>query len=130
MDIIEIMDQRHSGTARSLCYALGGKPTKIVDAWTARVGEENPLASIMDTAPAMTPEDAAEGAYWEIVRYAKDLYFAPMSREAALAVATAITPVGKLHLAEDVEFTDAAFVAAWNAAHPDQPAITRVVDIG
>lgn len=130
MDIIEIMDQHHSGTARSLCYTLGGKPMKIVDAWTARIGEENPLASIMDTAPAMTPEDAAEGAYWEIVRYAKELYFAPMSREAALAVATAITPAGKLHLADDVEFTDTAFAAAWNAAHPDQPAITRVVDIG
>lgn len=130
MDIIEIMDQHHSGTARSLCYTLGGKPQKIVDAWTARIGEENPLASIMDTAPAMTPEDAAEGAYWDIVRYAKELYFAPMSREAALAVATAITPVGKLHLADDVEFTDAAFAAAWSAAHPDQAAITRVVDIG
>lgn len=130
MDIIEIMDQRHSGTARSLCYALGGKPLEIVDAWTARIGEENPLASIMDTAPAMTQEDAAEGAYWEIVRYAEKLYLAPMSREAALAVAAAITPAGKLHLADDVEFTDTDFVAAWNAAHPDQAAISRVVDIG
>lgn len=130
MDIIEIMDQRHSGTARSLCYTLGGTPIKIVDAWTARIGEENPLVSIMDTAPAMTPEDAAEGAYWDIVRYAKELYFAPMSREAALAVAAAITPAGVLHLAEDVEFTDTDFVAAWNAAHPDQAAISRVVDIG
>lgn len=130
MDIIEIMDQHHSGTARSLCYTLGGKPLEIVDAWTTRIGEENPLASIMDTALFMTPEEAAEGAYWDIVRYAKDLYFAPMSRGAALAVAAAITPAGKLHLADDVEFTDAAFAAAWNAAHPDQPAISRVVDIG
>lgn len=130
MDIIERMGQLHSGSARLLVYNLGGDPMQIINDWQSRIGDSVPLADWFGGANALTLDDAANGAYWEIVKYAKSLYFAPMTRETAVIVANAITPVGKLRLADDIEFTDIAFADEWNDAHPDQPRISRNVDIG
>ena len=130
MDIIERMGQLHSGSAILLVYNLGGDPMQIIDDWQSRIGESVPLAAMFGGEDTLTLDDAADGAYWDIVKYAKSLYLAPMTRETAVAVANAITPVGKLHLADDIEFTDIAFADAWSEAHPDQPRISRNVDIG
>lgn len=130
MDIIERMGQLHSGSARLLVYNLGGDPLQIINDWQSRIGDSVPLADWFGGANALTLDDAANGAYWEIVKYAKSLYFAPMTRETAVTVANAITSVGKLRLADDIEFTGIAFADAWSKAHPDQPRISRNVDIG
>lgn len=130
MDIIERMGQLHSGSARLLVYNLGGDPMQIIDDWQSRIGESVPLAAMFGGESALSLDDAANGAYWDIVEYAKSLYLAPMTRETAVAVANAITTVGKLRLADDIEFTDIAFADAWSEAHPDQPRISRNVDIG
>lgn len=130
IDIISRMDQLHSGTARGLVYSLGGNPQEIIDRWTARIGEQNPLADLFGGDPTLTLDDAAEGAYWDIVRYAKKLYFSGMTRDAAAIIANAITYQGTLKLATDVEFSDGSFADAWSAAHPDQPRLSRPVDIG
>lgn len=130
IDIISRMDQLHSGTVRGLVYSLGGNPQEIVDRWTARIGEKNPLADLFGGDPVLTLDDAAEGAYWDIVRYAKKLYFSGMTRDTAAIVANAITYQGTLKLATDVEFSDGSFADAWSAAHPDQPRLSRPVDIG
>lgn len=130
MDIIERMDQLHSGSARNLVYHLGGDPMQIINDWQARIGESVPLAAMFGGEDTLTLDDAANGAYWDIVKYAKSLYMARLTRDAAVAVANAITPVGKLHIADDIEFTNIAFADAWNDAHPDQPRISRNVDIG
>lgn len=130
MDIIERMDQLHSGSARNLVYHLGGDPMKIITDWQSRIGDSVPLADWFGGANTLTLDDAANGAYWDIVKYAKSLYFATMTRETSVTVANAITSVGKLRLAEDIEFTDIAFADAWSKAHPDQPRISRNVDIG
>lgn len=130
MDIIERMGQLHSGSARLLVYNLGGDPMQIIDDWQSRICESVPLAAMFGGESALSLDDAANGAYWDIVEYAKSLYMAPMTRETAVAVANAITPVGKLRLADDIEFTDIAFADAWSEAHPDQPRISRNVDIG
>lgn len=130
MDIIERMGQLHSGSARLLVYSLGGDPMQIINDWQSRIGDSVPLADWFGGANTLTLDDAANGAYWDIVKYAKSLYLAPMTRETAVAVANAITPVGKLHLADDIQFTDIAFADAWSEAHPDQPRISRNVDIG
>lgn len=130
IDIISRMDQLHSGTARGLVYSLGGNPQEIIDRWTARIGEKNPLADLFGGDPTLTLDDAAEGAYWDIVRYAKKLYFSGMTRDTAAIVANAITYNGTLKLATDVEFSDLSFADAWSAAHPDQPRLSRPVDIG
>lgn len=130
MDIIERMGQLHSGSARLLVYNLGGDPMQIINDWQSRIGDSVPLADWFGGESALSLDDAANGAYWDIVEYAKSLYMAPMTRETAVAVANAITPVGKLRLADDIEFTDIAFADAWSEAHPDQPRISRNVDIG
>lgn len=130
MDIIERMGQLHSGSARLLVYNLGGNPMPIIGDWQSRIGESVPLADWFGGANTLTLDDAANGAYWDIVKYAKSLYFAPMTREVAITIANAITSVGKLRLADDIEFTDIAFADAWSKAHPDQPRISRNVDIG
>lgn len=130
MDIIERMDQLHSGSARNLVYHLGGDPMQIINDWQSRIGDSLPLADWFGGANTLTLDDAAYGAYLDIVKYAKSLYFATMTRETAVTVANAITSVGKLRLAEDIEFTDTAFANAWSRAHPDQPRISCNVDIG
>ena len=130
MDIIERMGQLHSGSARLLVYNLGGDPMQIINDWQSRIGDSVPLAAMFGGESTLSLDDAANGAYWDIVEYAKSLYMAPMTRETAVAVANAITPVGKLRLADDIEFTDIAFADAWSEAHPDQPRISRNVDIG
>ena len=38
--------------------------------------------------------------------------------------------LGKLHLADDIEFTDTSFADEWSDAHPDQARISRNIDIG
>lgn len=134
IDIVSRMDRLHSGTARGLVYSLGGNPQEIIDRWTARIGEQNPLYDPLDDLlggdPVLTPDDAAEGAYWDIVRYAKKLYFSGITRDAAAIIANAITYQGTLKLATDVEFSDGSFADAWSAAHPDQPRLPRPVGIG
>ena len=130
IDIISRMDQLHSGTARGRVYYLGGNPQEIVDLWSARRGEQNPLADLFGGDPTLTLDDAAEGAYWDIVRYAKKLYFSGMTRDAAAIIANAITYHGTLKLATDVEFSDGSYADAGSAAHPDQPRLSRTGDIG
>ena len=79
----------------------------------------------------MTLDDAAEGAYWDIVKCVKSLYFADMTRDTAVAVGNAIPYLnGKLILTDGIGFTSDGFADAWSDAHPDQPRISRHVDIG
>lgn len=129
-NIIDCMDSVHGASVRNLCYTLGGKPLPIIEGYAARIGEKNPLADMLGIDGEMTLNDAADGAYWELVKYAKELYFGSMARETALAIASGITPCGTLRLANDVEFTDLAFVNAWNKAHPSEQCISWCVDIG
>ena len=130
MNVLDRMNQLHSGSVRNLVYNLGGDPLRIISEWQSRIGESAPLAAIFGGDATITLDDAANGAYWDIVKLAKSLYFADMTREAAVAVANAITPVGTLRLADDIEFTDESFAKSWNDAHEDQPRIGRNVDIG
>lgn len=130
MEVLERMYQLHSGSVSNLIYNLGGNPLPIIDEWQGRVGESAPLAAMFGGEAVVTLDDAANGAYWDTVKLAKDLYFADMARETALAVANSITQCGVLRLADDIEFTNTGFAQAWNDAHPDEPRICRNVDIG
>ena len=130
MDILERMGQLHSGSARALVYTLGGNPLPVISEWEGRIGESVPFSDLFGGDAVLTLDDAADGAYWDIVKLAKRLYFANMTRETAIAVANAITPVGMLRLADDIEFNDESFAKAWNDAHEDQPHISRYIDIG
>lgn len=123
MDIPERMGQLHSDSARTLVYTLGGDPMQIIDEWQGVIGKRVPFADSFGGDATITLDDATDGAYRDIVKLAEILYFANMTREAAVAVANAITPVGTLHLAEDVEFSDVSFAKAWSDAHTDQPRI-------
>lgn len=130
MDVLDRMYQLHSGSASSLVYNFGGTLTQLITEWEDRIGESVPLAELLGQSPTLTLDDAADGLYWDIVKLAKKLYFADMTRETAVAVANAITSVGTLRLADDTEFTDESFANAWSDAHEDQPRIGRNVDIG
>lgn len=130
MDVLDRMYQLHSGSASSLVYNFGGNLTQLITEWEGRIGESIPLAELFGQNPTLTLDDAANGLYWDIVKLAKKLYFADMTRETAVAVANSITPVGKLHLADDIEFTDVEFAKVWSDAHEDQQPICRIVDIG
>ena len=70
MDIIERMGQLHSGSARLLVYNLGGDPMQIINDWQSRIGDSVPLADWFGGANTLTLDDAANGAYWDIVKLA------------------------------------------------------------
>ena len=130
MNVLNRMYQLHSGSASRLVYNFGGDLTQLVTEWEGRIGESIPLAEMFGQDLTLAPDDAADGLYWDIVKLAKKLYFADMTRETAVAVANAITSIGTLRLADDIEFTDVAFAKAWSNAHEDQQPICRIVDIG
>lgn len=129
MDIIAKMGELHSGSARGLLYTLGGSVDDIIKDAEASVGQQNDVMKMFGR-PPITEEDAAEDAYWAIVKRCEAMYLAPITRDRAVVIANAITPCGVLHLADDVEFTDEGFADAWNKAHPDEDPISRNVDIG
>ncbi len=125
MDIIAKMDERHHGfSVRCLLYSLGGNTTDIIKEAEALVGQQNDVMKMFGQ-PPVTEDDAAEIAYWEIVKRCKAMYLAPITRDQAVVIANAITSCGVLHLADDVEFNDIAFCDAWNDAHPGEEPIRR-----
>lgn len=129
MDIIAKMDERHHSNARLMLYTLGGDATDIIKDAEALVGQQNDVMKMFGQ-PPVTEEDAAESAYWEIVKRCKALYFASIVRDHAVATVNAITSFGVLHFADGFEFNDGTFADAWNEAHPDEEPIRRHVDIG
>ena len=125
MDIIAKMNERHhSGSVRRLLYALGSDATDIIKDAEALAGQQNGVMEMFGVPPT-TEDDAAEIAYWEIVKRCKALYFAPITRDQAVVIANAITACGVLHLADDVEYNDTTFCDAWNDAHPNEEPIRR-----
>lgn len=129
MEIIAKISERHNGSARRLLYTLGGSVDDIIKEAEASVGQQNDVMKMFGR-PSITEEDAAENAYWEIVKRCKAMYLAPINRDRAVVIANAITACGVLHLADDVEFTDEGFAEAWNKAHPNEAPISRYTDIG
>lgn len=109
---------------RRLLLKLNYDYLSIIDHWESRIGETVPLADLFGGNPVLTIEDAAEAAYLELVKTAKELYFSRLTRDAALTVANALAS-GTLKLAEDLEFNGCTFAAAWSAVHPDEEKIRR-----
>lgn len=109
---------------RRLLRKLNYDYLSIIDHWESRIGETVPLADLYGGNPVLTIEAAAEAAYSDLLRTAKELYFSRLTRDAALTVTNALAS-GTLKLAEDLEFNGCTFAAAWSALHPDEEKIRR-----
>lgn len=133
MDLIAKMDERHSNKARLMLYAWGGSVNDIIKDAEESVGQQNDVMKMFGQ-PPITEEDAAEDAYWAIVKRCKAMYLAPITRDHAAAIVSAITAYGVLHLADDIEFNAWGFADAWNDAHPSEKPISPYgdadIDIG
>lgn len=140
--IHRLVADRHGLYPHILLKNLGGDPYAIIDRWQQRYNDDpNPMdAETYDAQrhdihkqmsrlfgeapdPGICAAEAADCAYYEIIKEIKRLYFGRLDRAAAVTINAAIGPYGHLQLAygnEDLTFNAALFRSAWEAAHPDE----------
>lgn len=138
----DLVIDRHTLLPHLLLRDLGGDPDSIIDRWQQRYNDDpNPMdAETYDAQrhdihkqmsrlfgeapdPGICAAEAADCAYYEIIKEIKRLYFGGLDRAAAVTINAAIGPYGHLQLAygnEDLTFNAALFRSAWEAAHPDE----------
>lgn len=118
---------RHGSSIFSAAVRLNVDDQSIISNWESRIGEQDELAAMLGKGP-ITQDEAADAAYWEIVKACTAAYFGGISRADAVVIANAITDCGSLCLADDLCFSNDSFASAWNAAHPDDEPIQRTPD--
>lgn len=120
----EIIAHCHGNDIFRVATDLGVDYTAIIRTWEDKIGSLDPLDAALGLAP-LERREAADCAYWEIVKACRSAYFSPMTRADALAIANALISNGCLHLADDLQYNSLGFVYAWNTAHPDEEPIRR-----
>lgn len=140
--IHRLVADRHGLYPHILLKDLGGDPYAIIDRWQQRYNDDpNPMdAETYDAQrhdihkqmsylfgetpdPGICAAEAADCAYYDIIKEIKRLYFGGLDRAAAVTINAAIGPYGHLQLAygnDDLTFNAALFRSAWEAAHPDE----------
>lgn len=138
----DLVIDRHTLLPELLLRDLGGDPYAIIDHWQQRYNDDpNPMdaetydaqrsdihkqmSRLFGEAPdsGICAAEAADYAYYDIIKEIKRLYFGGLDRAAAVTINAAIGPYGHLQLAygnEDLTFNAALFRSAWEAAHPDE----------
>lgn len=142
VSIHELTIARHGGRPELLLRDLGGDPDSIIDRWQQRYNE-HPDPTSAETydaqrsdvnyrmshiwerlnAPSICAAEAADCAYYEIVKEIKRLYFGRLDRAAAVMIYDAIGDFGELRLVDncdDLTFNDFAFRCAWEDAHTEE----------
>ena len=107
---------------RRLLRKLNYDYLSIIDHWESRIGEAVPLGDLYGGNANLTIEDAAEAAYFELVKTAKELYFSRLNRDTASTIANSLVS-GTLKLAVDLKYNSCTFAAAWHDLHPDEEKI-------
>lgn len=140
--IHRLVADRHGLYPHILLKNLGGDPYAIIDRWQQRYNDDpNPMdAETYDAQrsdvnyrmshiweqlndPSICAAEAADCAYYEIIKEIKRLYFGGLDRAAAVTINAAIGPYGHLQLAHgnaELTFNAALFRSAWEAAHPEE----------
>ena len=75
------------------------------------------------TDPSICAAEAADRAYYEIIKEIKRRYFSRLDRAAAVMIYDAIGDFGELRLVDncdDLTFNDFAFRCAWEDAHTEE----------
>nr|DAG17430.1 MAG TPA: hypothetical protein [Caudoviricetes sp.] len=138
----DLVIDRHTLLPHLLLRDLGGDPDSIIDRWQQRYNDDpNPMdAETYDAQrhdihkqmsrlfgeapdPGICAAEAADCAYYEIIKEIKRLYFGRLDRAAAVMIYDAIGDFGELRLVDncdDLTFNDFAFRCAWEAAHTDE----------
>ena len=139
VSIHELTTARHGGRPELLLRNLGGDPDTIIAHWQQRYNEhpDPTSAETYDaqrsdvnyrmshvwerlTDPSICAAEAADCAYYEIIKEIKRLYFGRLDRAAAVMIYDAIGDFGELRLVDncdDLTFNDFAFRCAWEDAH-------------
>ncbi len=142
VSIHELTTARHGGRPELLLRNLGGDPDSIIARWQQRYNEHpDPTSPETYDAqrsdvnyrmshiwerlndPSICAAEAADCAYYEIIKEIKRLYFGRLDRAAAVMIYDAIGDFGDLRLVDncdDLTFNDFAFRCAWEAAHPEE----------
>ena len=142
VSIHELTTARHGGRPELLLRNLGGDPDSIIDRWQQRYNEHpDPTSPETYDAqrsdvnyrmshiwerlndPSICAAEAADCAYYEIIKEIKRLYFGRLDRAATVMIYDAIGDFGELRLVDncdDLTFNDFAFRCAWEAAHTEE----------
>lgn len=142
VSIHELTTARHGGRPKLLLRDLGGDPDSIIDRWQQRYNDDpNPMdAETYDAQrhdihkqmsrlfgealdPGICAAEAADCAYYEIIKEIKRLYFGRLARATAVMIYDAIGDFGELRLVDncdDLTFNDFAFRCAWEDAHTEE----------
>lgn len=138
----DLVIDRHTLLPHLLLRDLGGDPDSIIDRWQQRYNDDpNPMdAETYDAQrsdvnyrmshiweqlndPSICAAEAADCAYYEIIKEIKRLYFGRLDRAAAVTINAAIGYYGHLQLVHgdaELTFNAALFRSAWEAAHPEE----------
>ncbi len=142
VQIHHLVADRHGLYPHILLKDLGGDPYAIIDHWQQQYNDDpNPMdAETYDAQrhdihkqmsrlfgeapdPGICAAEAADCAYYEIIKEIKRLYFGGLDRAAAVMIYDAIGDFGELRLVDncdDLTFNDFAFRCAWEDAHTEE----------
>lgn len=68
----------------------------------------------------ITADDAADAAYWEIIKACETAYLNSLSRTEVETLSKALRQIGTLRLADDLEYNDSSIISAWERVHNEQ----------
>lgn len=122
-----LCNARHTILPNILLHDLGGNVAAIFDRWQQRYDAhpgdgDKTLRKLFEDPDGISSTDAADGAYYEIVREIRRLYFSRIDRAAAQVILMALGADGSIDLITDnpdLHFNSSSFRDAWNAVHPD-----------
>lgn len=124
-DLITAYENRFGLAEKVFLRTLGGNPDALLREIEEAHTQDQPDvgSSFFGLLPNAAPEEDLHNA---ILRDIQTHYFAPISREAALAVANTLGELGEISICKtipELTYNAVAFVDAWNAAHPDKEPI-------
>ena len=117
---------------------LGGDPDAIIAAYQDRVDhperEDSEWAAMFGLPVGLSVEDAAQNAYWDIVKEIERLHFSRMSRTTAVEVANLLCDLGSYCIIvgnADLTYNYYCFALTWNKCNPDKEPLRHAApDIG
>lgn len=97
-----LISSRHDSSIYELANDLGVNIAPIIN---QHLNDHN--------SSTLMPNDAADAAYWEIVKICETTYFRDLSRNEVDVLFQALGSTGTLRLAENMEYNSSTIVSVW-----------------
>lgn len=111
-----LIAERHSDSVYRAACNLNVNHVDIINKHISTIGNHDELMDVLNVAP-ITAEDAADAAYWEIIKACETVYIRTLSRTEVETLSKALHQIGTLRLAEDLEYNDSSIISTWERIH-------------